>query len=81
MSQYRTLDMGTTQNIEPLLDAKEVKKILRCSLPLIYKMADQGRIPCVRWECPGEGNKKPRTMVRFKQSDVLRFIESNYSQS
>ena len=69
--------METTQNIE-LLDAKQVKKILRCSLPLVYKLADQGRIPCVRWECPGNGKKRSRTVVRFKMSDIMDFIENNY---
>ena len=63
--------------METLLDAKEVKKMLKCSLPLIYKMAERGQLSCVRWECPGEGEKKPRTMVRFKPSDVLDFIEEN----
>ncbi|MFC1866566.1 helix-turn-helix domain-containing protein [Thermodesulfobacteriota bacterium] len=63
---------------EPLLDAREVKRLLRCSLPLVYKMADQGRIPCIRWECPGEGKKKSRTMVRFKLQDILGFINANY---
>ena len=61
-----------------LLDAKEVKKILKCSLPLVYKLAERNQLPCVRWECPGEGDKKPRTMVRFKQSDVFDFIENHY---
>jgi len=62
-----------------LLDAKDVKKILRCSLPLVYKMAEQKRIPCVRWECPGKGKEKPRTMVRFKLSDIMEFIEKHYT--
>jgi len=64
--------------METLLDAKEVKKILKCSLPLVYKLAERNQLPCVRWECPGVGDEKPRTMVRFKQSDVLDFIENHY---
>jgi len=64
--------------IEPLLDAHEVKLLLRCSLPLVYKMAERGQIPCVRWECKGEGEKKPRSMVRFKRQDVFNFIEKHY---
>lgn len=64
--------------MEPLLDAKDVKKMLRCSLPLVYRMAERKQIPCVRWECPGDGKTKPRTMVRFKQSDIMKFIEDNY---
>ena len=62
---------------DPLLDAKEVKRILKCSLPLVYKLADRGQIPCVRWECPSKGNKKSRSMVRFKRKDIVDFIESH----
>ena len=65
--------------MENLLNAHEVKQILKCSLPLIYKLAERKQLPCVRWECPGEGDKKPRTMVRFKKEDVLNFIEKHYA--
>ena len=61
-----------------LLTAQQVKRILKCSLPLVYKLAERRQIPCVRWECPGEGDKKPRTMVRFRMSDIKSFIESHY---
>jgi predicted DNA-binding transcriptional regulator AlpA len=64
--------------IEVLLTARDVKQSLGCSLPLVYKMAERGQLPCVRWECPGDGTTKPRTMVRFRQSDVMRFIEDHY---
>jgi len=64
--------------ISALLDAKQVKQLFRCSLPLVYKLADEGRIPCVRIPCPGSGTAKPRTMVRFKKEDVLDFIEKHY---
>ena len=64
--------------VEPLLDAREVKRLLKCSLPLVYKMAERGQVRCVRWECPGEGKGKPRSMVRFKLQDVLNFIENHY---
>jgi hypothetical protein len=65
--------------MEELLTAKETKKILKVSLPLVYKLADQKRIPCVRWDCPGKGKKKPRSMLRFKIEDVLNFIEEHYT--
>ena len=73
--------MEAIQNItvEPLLDAKEVKRLLRCSLPLVYKMANQGRLPCVRWECLGRGDRA-KTMVRFKLTDILEFVEANYQK-
>ena len=67
-------------NSESLLNAKDVKNLLRCSLPLVYKMAKRGQLPCVRWECPSEGGKRPKTIIRFKRSDVFKFIEENYVQ-
>lgn len=64
-----------------LLTAKDVKKIFRCSLPLVYKMAERGQLPCVRWKCPGDGEAKPKTMVRFKLDDVMSFIEKHYAST
>jgi len=63
---------------ENYLSAKEVKSILKCSLPLVYKMAERGQLLCIRWECPGVGKKKQRTKIIFKKSDVLKFIEKHY---
>jgi len=62
--------------VDDLLDAKQVKKLLRCSLPLVYKMAERGQLPCIRWECPGAGTKK-KTTVRFELSAIRAFIESH----
>ena len=62
-----------------LINAKDVKKNLRCSLPYVFKIAEQGNIPCVRWECPGKGKVRSRSMIRFKTSDVLSFIEKHYT--
>ena len=61
-----------------LLTPKEVKSILKCSLPLVYKMAERGQLRCVRWECPGKGEKQSRTMVRFRKEDVIEFIDRHY---
>ena len=61
-----------------LITAQEVKKMLKCSLPLVYKMADRGQLPCVRWECPGDGEEKPRTTVRFKLDDIRDFVDEHY---
>ena len=67
------------EDLQPLLSAKEVRRLLRCSLPLVYRMAERGQIPCVRVPCPGEGTQKSRYLVRFKQSDVINFIEKHYN--
>lgn len=61
---------------EPLLDAREVKRLLRCSLPLVYKLAGRGQIPCIRIPCIGSG--KPKHTIRFKRVDVIDFIEKHY---
>ena len=73
--------MDTLQNIEPLLDAKDVMRLLRCSLPLVYKLADRKQLPCVRIPCPGIGLERQRSMVRFKKADVLSFIDKHYQSS
>ncbi len=73
--------MEAIKSIEPLLDAKEVKRLLRCSLPLVYKLADQRRLPCVRIPCPGNGTNKRQNLVRFKRDDVYSFIEEHYRNS
>lgn len=64
--------------LEPLMDAKDVKRLLRCSLPFVYKLADQGRLPAVRIPCPGIGEERQRTIVRFKREDVEHFIHEHY---
>ena len=66
---------------QPLLDAKDVKRMLKCSLPLVYKLAGNRRLPCVRIPCPGEGTKKRQNLVRFKPEDVYEFIERHYRNS
>jgi len=60
-----------------LLTAKQAARLLNCSVPLIYKMAVRGQLPCIRWSCPGVGDTKPRSMVRFKLEAVLQFIEEH----
>jgi hypothetical protein len=62
--------------MDDLLDAKQVKKLLRVSLPLVYKMAERGQLPCIRWECPGSGTRK-KTVVRFELESVMAFIEKH----
>ncbi len=60
-----------------LLDAKEVKRILKVSLPFVYKLAERGQLPCVRIPCMGDG-ERARTVVRFKLADVQAFVEQHY---
>jgi len=71
--------MNKFQDIE-LIDAKEVRRILKCSLPLVYKLADRGQLSCVRIPCPGQGVKKSKSIVRFRKLDVLEFIEKHYQK-
>jgi len=71
----------TDQTTEPLLDAREVRSLLHCSLPFVYKLADRGRLACVRWDCLGDKDGRAKTMVRFKKNDVLHFIERHYKST
>ena len=64
--------------VDPLLTAKDVKRLLGVSLPLVYKMAERGQLPCIRWRCLGKKNRRPKTVVRFKREDVVSFIEKHY---
>ena len=64
--------------INPLLNARDVSKILCCSESHVYKMADRGQLSCVRWECPCEGYKRSKTVIRFKKSDILECLEVNH---
>lgn len=64
-----------------VLTPKEVMKIIKCSLPWVYKAADTGVLPCIRIPCPGGVGKRERTMVRFKKDDVLEFLEKYYMKN
>ena len=64
-----------------LLSAAEVRGILRCSLAYVYKLADRGHLGYVKCPFLGEGTDKPRSMVRFRKSEVYEFIEKNYHPS
>ena len=55
----------------PLLKPAEVAKILSVSRVYVYKMADRGLIPSVRWPGTGAGDK---TVLRFREVDILNFI-------
>jgi len=61
-----------------LMTPKEVKGVLKCSLPWVYQAADKGKLPCVRIPCSGKGEIKTQNMIRFKRSDVFNFIEQYY---
>ena len=58
-----------------LLMPQDVKKILNCSLPQVYKLADRGLLTCVR--IPGATEAGGRGLVRFKLEDILKFIDDN----
>jgi predicted DNA-binding transcriptional regulator AlpA len=70
----------TDANLNNLLKAKDVAQILCCSQALIYKMAERGQLPCVRWECPGNGTKA-KMMLRFEASAVQAFIKDHRKES
>lgn len=58
-----------------LLNVKEVARKLAVSRPLIYKMAAEGQIPCVRFKSEGG-----REMLRFKTEDIQEFVENHYQK-
>jgi hypothetical protein len=64
-----------------LLTPKEVQATLKCSLAYVYKLHERQLLPAVVFPVMGEGTEKPRSMIRFKQSDVIKFIESHYAST
>lgn len=62
-----------------LLTPKEVKAILRVSLAMVYKMAERGKLPCVRFGISERDSERQKMSLRFKKADVLAFIEAHYS--
>jgi hypothetical protein len=62
-----------------LLSPKQVAKILKCSLPWVYKASESGLLPSVRIPCPGTGTKK-KNMVRFELEAVREFIRRHSEQ-
>ena len=70
----------TLDPIEPLYKAHAVKRVLNCSLAKVYRLVEEGLLPCVRIPCPGEGTKKQRTLVRFRRKDIVDFVEKHYKK-
>jgi hypothetical protein len=62
--------------MDELLSPKDVRKILKCSLPWVYKAAEKGILPSIRIPCPGIG-KRAKHMVRFELSAIRAFIEAH----
>ncbi|HUT72005.1 MAG TPA: helix-turn-helix domain-containing protein [Desulfatiglandales bacterium] len=54
-----------------LLRSKQVAKLLNIGTSTVYKLADQGTLPSVRWQ--GDG----KNFVRFKYQDIVKFIEAH----
>lgn len=62
-----------------LLTPKDVKRILKCSLPQVYRLADRGLLGVVRM--PSAKENGGRGLVRFTQGDVLAFIEKHHTKA
>lgn len=63
--------------ITPLWKVPTVARILGLCNSQVYRMADRGQLPCVRWECPGNGTEKPRTTLRFEPERIRAWIEKH----
>jgi len=66
-----------TPDNNQLLKPAEAARFLAVSQSFTYKLADQGRIPCVKipMECE---NGKQKHMLRFKYCDLLAFTDRYY---
>jgi len=64
--------------MDKLLRPSEVARMLNVSASYIYKLADAGVLPCVRFSVSGNGKRKKETL-RFKEADIKNFIADSYS--
>ena len=56
-------------NLEPLLTAEDVSRLLNLKVPTIYDAVAKGRLPAVRlWR----GSR--RSVLRFRAEDIRRII-------
>jgi predicted DNA-binding transcriptional regulator AlpA len=67
--------------MEELLTPKEVQNTLKCSLAYVYKLYERGHLRAVVFPHMGDGIEKPRSLVRFKRSDIDKFIENYYAST
>jgi excisionase family DNA binding protein len=67
--------------MQELLTPKEAKTMLRCSLAYVYKLYERKHLPAVVFPNMGEGTEKPRSLIRFKRSDIDKFIENHYAST
>ena len=68
------------KDIDYLLTPKEVRPLLKVSLPTVYNLVDRGQLPAVIWDAPNSVGKKKQRTIRIKRSDVFDFIERNYQK-
>ena len=64
---------------EEILKVKDVAKLLKVSSPWVYKAAGQGLIPHIKYPCLVNNGKRSKEPLRFKKSEVWKFIE-RYTQ-
>lgn len=64
--------------MDKLLRPSEVAQMLNVSASYIYKLAEAGALPCVRFSVSGKGKRKKETL-RFKEADIKNFIADSYS--
>lgn len=61
--------------MKPLLQAKDVAKLLNCSRDHVYQLDRRGLLPCsVAWPCDDRG-RDTRKLRRWTEQDVMAFIE------
>lgn len=54
--------------------------MMNVSTSMMYKLAESGALPCIRFSIPSEGKRKKRTL-RFYRKDIEIFIKDHYSQT
>ena len=62
--------------MDDLLKPKQVSKLLGVSPAMVYKLAEKGKLSCVRF--PSCGQVYGKGTLRFKPEDIRAFIEQHY---
>ncbi len=63
-----------------ILRPSQGAQMMNASRSFMYKLADAGHIPCIRFSIPTEGKRKKETL-RFYRKDIEIFIKDHYSQT
>ena len=70
-----------TKDPNELLKVSEAACLMKVSESYIYKLSQRGLLPTVELPVFAEPGKRPKTIRRFKYSDLTEFINQHLNQN